>query len=74
MISKMNTRFVCSEAYGKVPITWCDNWRLVGLQKNASGKREKTKKGKCNDVVHRSYGRSPMWYWTDGAMGIGYSR
>ena len=35
-----------------------------------SGKREDTKKGKYNNVVHRSYGRSPTWYWTNGAMGI----
>ena len=65
---------MCSEAYGKVLIAWCDNLRLVGPQKNALGKREENKKGKCNDVVHRSYERSLMWYWTDGAMGIGYSR
>ena len=65
---------MCGEAYGKVLITWCNNQWLVGPQKNASGKREKTKKGKCNDVVHRSYERSPMWYWADGAMGIGYSQ
>ena len=37
-----------------------------------SGKREETKKGKYNNVVHRSYGRSPTWYWTDGVKGIGY--
>ena len=65
---------MCGEVYGKVPITWCDNRRLVRPRKNASGKREKTKKGKCNDVVHRSYERSLMWCWTDGVMGIGYSR
>ena len=74
MISKLSTRFVCDEVYGKVPIGQCDDLRLVGPRKNASGKREKTKKGKCNDVVHRSYERSPTWYQTDGAMGIGYSR
>ena len=73
MISKMSTRFVCGEVYGKVPIARCDDLRLVGLRKNALGKREETKKGKCNDVVHRSYERSPTWYWADGAMGIGYS-
>ena len=65
---------MCGETYGKVPIARCNDRRLVGLQKNASGKRAKTKKGKCNDVVHRSFERSPTWYWTDGAMGIGYSR
>ena len=74
MISKMSTRFVCGEAYGKVLIVRCDDQRLVRLQKNVSGKREKAKKGKCNDGVRRSYGRSPMWYRTDGAMGIGYSQ
>ena len=37
-----------------------------------SGKWEETKKGKYNNVVHRSYGRSPTWYWTDGVKGIGY--
>ena len=36
------------------------------------GKREETKKGKCNNVVHRSYERSLTWYRTDGVMGIGY--
>ena len=72
-ISKMSTRFVCGEVYGKVLIMRCDDRRLVGPQKNALGKREKAKKGKCNNVVCRSYGRSPMWYRTDGAMGIGYS-
>ena len=65
---------MCGKTYGKVPIAWCDNLRLVGLQKNVLGKREETKKGKCNDMVHRSYGRPPTWYRTDGAMGIGYSR
>ena len=73
MISKMSTRFMCGEAYGKVPIARCDDLRLVGPRKNASGKREETKKGKCNDVVHRSYGRYPTWYRTGGVMGIGYS-
>ena len=34
---------------------------------------KETKKGKYNNVVHRSYGRSLMWYQADGAMGIGYS-
>ena len=70
----MSTRFVCGKVYGKVPIAQCDDWRLVGPQKNASGKRKKTKKGKCNDVIRRSYERSPMWYWANGAMGIGYSQ
>ena len=65
---------MCGEVYGKVPITRCDNLRLVGPRKNVSGKREETKKGKYNNVVRRSYGRSPMWYQANGAMGIGYSR
>ena len=65
---------MCGEAYGKVQIAWCDDRQLVGPQKNALGKREKAKKGKCNDEVRRSYGRSPTWYRTDGVMGIGYSR
>ena len=65
---------MCGEMYGKVLIAWCDDLQLVGLRKDALGKREETKKGKCNDVVHRSYERSPTWYWTDGVMGIGYSR
>ena len=39
-----------------------------------SGKKEETKKEKYNNVVCRSYGRSPTWYRTDGAMGIGYSQ
>ena len=59
---------MCSKTYGKVPIAWCDDLQLVGPQKDASGKREETKKGKCNDVVHRSYERSPMWYQTDGGV------
>ena len=62
MISKMSTRFVCGEAYGKVPIARWDDLRLVGPRKDVSGKREETKKGKCDDVVHRSYERSPTWY------------
>ena len=65
---------MCGETYGKVPIMRCDDLRLVGPRKNALGKREETKKGKCSDVVCRSYGRSPMWYQTDGVMGIGYSQ
>ena len=65
---------MCGEAYGKVPIMWCNDLRLVRLRKDALGKREETKKGKCNDVVRRSYERSPTWYRTDGAVGIGYSR
>ena len=73
MISKMSTRFMCGETYGKVPIVWCNDLRLVGPWKDVSGKREETKKGKCNNVVCRSYGRSPMWYWANGVMGIGYS-
>ena len=72
-MSKMSTRSMCGKAYGKVQITWCDDLQLVGPRKNTSGKREETKKGKCNNVVHRSYGRSLMWYWADGVMGIGYS-
>ena len=65
---------MCGEVYGKVPITWCNDLRLVRPRKNASGKREKTKKGKCNDVVRRSYERSPTWYQANGVMGMGYSR
>ena len=64
---------MCGETYGKVPIARCDDLRLVGPRKDASGKREETKKGKCNDVVRRSYEKSLTWYWTNGAMGIGYS-
>ena len=70
----MSTRFMCGKAYGKVPIMRCDDLRLVRPRKDVSGKREETKKGKCNDVVPRSYGRSPTWYRTNGAMGIGYSQ
>ena len=62
---------MCGKVYGKVLIVWYDDLQLVGPQKNALGKREETKKGKCNDVVHRSYGTSPTWYWTNGVMGIG---
>ena len=65
---------MCGEAYSKVPIARCDDLQLVRPRKNASGKREKTKKGKCNDVVRRSFERSPMWYRTNGVMGIGYSQ
>ena len=64
---------MCGEAYGKVPIAWCDNLRLVGPRKNALGKEKRLRKG---NVMMWSIGheRSPTWYWTDGAMGIGYSR
>ena len=44
MISKTSTRFVCGEAYGKVPITQCDDLQLVGLRKNASGKEKRLRK------------------------------
>ena len=44
MISKTSTRFVCGEAYGKVPIARCDDLRLVGLRKNASGKEKRLRK------------------------------
>ena len=44
MISKMSTRFVCGKAYGKVPITQCDDLRLVGPRKNASGKEKRLRK------------------------------
>ena len=74
MMSKASTRFRCSETYGKIPIVRCDDLWPVGLRRDVSGKREETKKGKCNDVVRRSYGRSLTWYRTNGAMGIGYSR
>ena len=44
MISKMSTRFVCGEVYGKVPIARCDDLRLVGPHKNASGKEKRLRK------------------------------
>ena len=59
MISKMSTRFVCGEAYGKVPIARCNDLRLVGPHKDVSGKEKRLRKEKCNDVVRRSYERSP---------------
>ena len=31
---------MCGEAYGKVPIVQCDDLRLVGPQKNVSGKEK----------------------------------
>ena len=37
---------MCGETYGKVLITWCDKLWSAGRQKDASGKREETKKGK----------------------------
>ena len=51
---------MCGEVYGKVPIAQCDDLRLVGPRKDVLGKREETKKGKCDDVVCRSYERSNM--------------
>ena len=74
MMSKMSTRFVCSETYGKVLTTQSNDLGSVGPWQDMSGKRKETKKGKYNNMVRRSYGRSLMWYWADGAMGIGYSR
>ena len=47
-------------------VTTCDQ---SGHDRMCQVKEKKTKKGKYNNVVHRSYGRSPMWYWADGAMG-----
>ena len=44
MISKTSTRFVCGETYGKVPIVQCDDRRLVGPRKNASGKEKNLRK------------------------------
>ena len=41
----MSTRFVCSEAYGKVLIARCDDLRLVRPRKNASGKEKRLRKG-----------------------------
>ena len=73
MISKTSTRFVCGKTYGKVPIARCDDLWLVGPQQDASGNRKETKKVKYNNVVHRSYERSPTWYQANGVMGIGYS-
>ena len=46
MISKMSTRFVCGEMYGKVLIAQCDDLWLVGPWQDASGNRKETKKGK----------------------------
>ena len=36
-------------------------------------KEKRLRKEKYNNMVHRSYRRLPMWYRTDGVMGIGYS-
>ena len=36
---------MCSEVYGKVPIARCDDLRLVGPRKNASGKEKRLRKG-----------------------------
>ena len=63
---------MCSKTYGKVPTAWCDDLWSVWPWKDALGKREETKKGKYNNMVCRSYGRSLTWYWTDGMKGIGY--
>ena len=45
MISKMSTRFLCGEAYGKVPIARCDDLQLVGPRKNVLGKEKSLRKG-----------------------------
>ena len=63
---------MCGKTYGKVPTAWCDDLSSVQPWKDALGKREETKKGKYNNMVRRSYGRSPTWYWTDGTKGIEY--
>ena len=36
---------MCGETYGKVPIARCDDLRLVGPRKNASGKEKRLRKG-----------------------------
>ena len=36
-------------------------------------KEKRLRKENINNVVHRSYRRSLMWYHADGAMGIGHS-
>ena len=35
---------MCGEAYSKVPIAQCDDLRLVGPRKNASGKEKRLRK------------------------------
>ena len=68
MISKTSTRFVCGEAYGKVPIARCDDLRLVGPRKNASGKEKRLRKENVTmwSVGHMGglqRGTGPMVRW-----------
>ena len=64
----MSTRSVCSEAYGKVPIAWCDDLQLVGPHKNALGKEKRLRKGNVTmwSVGHMRglrRGTGPMVRW-----------
>ena len=68
MISKMSTRFVCGEVYGKVPITRCDDLRLVGPRKTALGKEKRLRKENVTmwSIGHMEglqCGTGPMVQW-----------
>ena len=59
---------MCGEAYGKVPIAWCDDLRLVGPWKNALGKEKRLRKGNVTmwSVGHMRdlrRGTGPMVRW-----------
>ena len=59
---------MCGEAYGKVPIARCDNLRLVGPCKNASGKEKRLRKENVTmwSVGHMGglrCGTGPMVRW-----------
>ena len=55
---------VRSRPHGEMTCDWSGHERMRQV------KEKRLRKEKYNNVVHRSYGRSLMWYQTDGAMGI----
>ena len=65
---------MCGEAYGKVPIARCDDLRLVGPQKNVSGKEKRLRKGKvtmwsAGHMRGLRRGTGPMVRWVQGIVG-----
>ena len=70
----MSTRFVCGEAYGKVPIVRCDDLQLDGPRKNASGKEKQQRKENVMmwSVGHMRglrHGTGLMVRWVQGIVG-----
>ena len=70
---------MCGKAYGKVPITRCDDLQLVRLQKNALGKEKRLRKGNVTmwSVGHMRglrRGTRPMVQWVQGIVGSDHAK